>query len=55
MTDVSAAAVKQRAAEQLSAATSDMVTQGNIEVPPPQRASPAELPPRLALLARAKQ
>lgn len=32
MTDVSAAAVKARAAEQLSGATSEMVTQGNIEV-----------------------
>lgn len=32
MTDVSEEAVKRRAAEQLSGATSDMVTQGNIEV-----------------------
>lgn len=32
MTDVSAEAVKARAAEQLSGATSEMVTQGNIEV-----------------------
>ena len=32
MADVSEEAVKRRAAEQLSGATADMVTQGNIEV-----------------------
>lgn len=62
MTDVSAAAVKQRAEQQLSAATTDMVTQGNIEAhpflplpPATLRASPAEQSLRPALLGRAKQ